>query len=569
MTSAESQTPYRVLARKYRPRNFDELIGQDALVRTLKNAIESGRIAHAFMLTGVRGVGKTTTARIIARALNYTGPDGKSGPTTGPTDDCEICRAIAEDRHPDVMEMDAASRTGVDDIREILDGVRYAPVSARYKVYIIDEVHMLSKAAFNALLKTLEEPPSHVKFIFATTEIRKVPVTVLSRCQRFDLRRVDADMLATYFTSICEKENVTCEASAVESIARAADGSVRDGLSLLDQAIALGSGQVLADDVARMLGLSDRSLTLSLFAAAMSGHVAEALALLERQHQGGADPIVCLQDLMEVAHDITLLKALEARAEALKHTGLPHAEGDRALGLARDLPMPALQRAWALLLKGLREAQTAPDARQAAEMAIMRLIYAADLPDPARLIRDLQDGAIPVRAGGGSAERPISGSVHAPHMTTEAPAPVVLKAVAGGGVVVQAQAQPEPRPDVVPPPQDFEAMIALCEDKGEILLASQLINYAHPVKFDVGHFEFRPAADAPANMVQKLSKSLQEWTGSRWMVTVSQAEGQPTLAMQRNAAKAALRVEVLASEPVRAIVDIFEGAELHRIIEDK
>ncbi|HEY8964099.1 MAG TPA: DNA polymerase III subunit gamma/tau [Alphaproteobacteria bacterium] len=565
MTSAES-TPYRVLARKYRPRNFDELIGQDALVRTLKNAIDSGRIAHAFMLTGVRGVGKTTTARIIARALNYTGPDGKSGPTTGPTDDCEICRAIAEDRHPDVMEMDAASRTGVDDIREILDGVRYAPVSARYKVYIIDEVHMLSKAAFNALLKTLEEPPSHVKFIFATTEIRKVPVTVLSRCQRFDLRRVDADVLTTYFTSICAKENVACEAAGIESIARAADGSVRDGLSLLDQAIALGSGEVRAEDVTRMLGLSDRSLTLSLFASAMSGHVAEALALLERLHQAGADPIVSLQDLMEVAHDITLLKALDVRDEAIKHTALPHAEGERAKQLARDLPMPALQRAWSLLLKGLKDAQISPDAKAATEMAVMRLIYAADLPDPARLIRDLQDGTT-VR-GAGSAERSSSTSVHSPQL--EGPAPVLLKAVAGGGgMVMQAQAQPAQDLNVIPNPQNFEALITLCEDQGEMLLASQLINHAHLVHFEIGRLEFRPDQHAPANMAQKLGKCLTDWTGSRWMISVSSAEGMPTIAQARGALKAALREEVLNSPDVKAVIETFAGAELHRIIEDK
>ena len=520
------------------------------------------------MLTGVRGVGKTTTARIIAKALNYTGPDGKAGPTAGDTSDCAICKAIAEDRHPDVMEMDAASRTGVDDIREILDGVRYAPVSARYKIYIIDEVHMLSKAAFNALLKTLEEPPAHVKFIFATTEIRKVPVTVLSRCQRFDLRRVDVDVLAPYFQTICEKEKVEAEPAAIDTIARAADGSVRDGLSLLDQAIALGQGTVTADEVARMLGLADRSMTLSLFAAAMQGHAAEALAIMDRQHQAGADLLVVLQDLLDIAHDLTLLKAMDVRDEALKHTSLPVAESDKAKSLARDVPMPALQRAWSILLKGLQEAQYAPDTKAAAQMAVMRLIYAADLPDPARLIRDLQSGAITTTAGAGSMERTGQGSsVHAPHMQEAAP---ILMAVRGGGAV--AMAKPAPAIDIEPgiqQPQNFEELVTLCEDKGEMLLASQLVNYAHPVKFEVGRFEFRPGPDAPVNLSQRLGPLLQTWTGQRWMISLSTAEGAATLSQKKQEARAAKRKAVLESPNVQAVITAFPGAELHRIIDSE
>lgn len=563
MTSAES-LPYRVLARKYRPRHFSELIGQDALVRTLSNAINSGRIAHAFMLTGVRGVGKTTTARIIAKALNYTGPDGKAGPTTGPTDDCAICRAIAEDRHPDVMEMDAASRTGVDDIREILDGVRYAPTSARYKIYIIDEVHMLSKAAFNALLKTLEEPPAHVKFIFATTEIRKVPVTVLSRCQRFDLRRVDADVLAGHFKSICEKEQVAAEDAAIDIISRAADGSVRDGLSLLDQAISLGQNDVKADDVARMLGLSDRSLTLSLFAAVMAGHASEALSIMDRQHQAGADPIVVLQDLLEITHDITLLKAMEIREEALKHTALPVSETARCKALAKDIGMPNLQRAWTILLKGLQEAQHAPDAKAAAEMAVMRLIYAAELPDPARLIRDIQSGAVPMGGGALEARTP---SVHAP-MASDNGGPTLMAVAGGGGAMALRKAEPVMLVDARPQPDSFEALVALCEDKGEMLLASQLVNYAHPVKFEIGRFDFRPSPEAPANLAQKLASVLRDWTGERWLISVSTAAGDATLREKKQEAKESLRKAVLESPNVKAILAAFPGAEIHSITKE-
>ncbi|MBU6235512.1 MAG: DNA polymerase III subunit gamma/tau [Alphaproteobacteria bacterium] len=563
MASTES-SPYRVLARKYRPRHFDELIGQDALVRTLRNAITSGRIAHAFMLTGVRGVGKTTTARIIAKALNYTGPDGKSGPTTGPTDDCAICQAIAEDRHPDVMEMDAASRTGIDDIREILDGVRYAPTSARYKIYIIDEVHMLSKAAFNALLKTLEEPPAHVKFIFATTEIRKVPVTVLSRCQRFDLRRVDADVLAAHFKSICEKESVGAEAEALDIIARAADGSVRDGLSLLDQAIALGHNEVKAEEVTRMLGLADRSLTLSLFAAVMAGHASEALAIMDRQHQAGGDPLVVLQDLLEITHDITLLRAMEARDEAFKHTSLPVSDTARCKTLARDIAMPNLQRAWAILLKGLQEAQHAPDAKAAAEMAVMRLIYAAELPDPARLIRDIQSGAIP--AGGGALEARTP-SVHSPMASDSGAGPTLMAISGGGGAMALRKAEPVMlvAADALPQPDTFEALVTLCEDKGEMLLASQLVNYAHPVRFEVGRFDFRPAPEAPANIAQRLTSLLQTWTGTRWMISISTAAGDATLSQKKQEAKENLRKSVLESPHVKAVLAAFPGAEIHSI----
>ena len=378
---------YRVLARKYRPQSFSELIGQEAVVRTLSNAIATGRIAHAFILTGVRGVGKTTTARIIARALNCVGADGAGGPTAAPCGECVHCRSIAEDRHVDVIEMDAASRTGVDDIRELTDGVRYRPVSARYKVYIIDEVHMLSKNAFNALLKTLEEPPPAVVFVFATTEIHKVPVTVLSRCQRFSLRRVPAELLVEHYRRVALAEGIEVEPAALALIARAADGSVRDGLSLLDQAIALCSGAVTETAVRDMLGVADRGQVFDLLETVLRGDAATALAQFDRLYQEGADPLLLLQDLLDLAHFLTRLK-LAPTAGA----GDPILEGDRerARPLADQLSMPALARVWQMLLKGLGEVQAAPSPVQAAEMVLVRLAYVADLPIPAELVRSVQ-----------------------------------------------------------------------------------------------------------------------------------------------------------------------------------
>ena len=354
--SATTQ-PYRVLARKYRPSSFADLVGQETLVRTLTNAIQSGRLAHAFILTGVRGVGKTTSARIVARALNCIGPDGSGGPTPEPCGVCANCVAIADDRHVDVLELDAASRTGIDDIREIIDGVRYAPTSARYKVYIIDEVHMLSKQAFNGLLKTLEEPPPHVKFIFATTEIRKVPVTVLSRCQRFDLRRLDTDELIGLFGTILEKEDIPAEAEAVALIARAADGSARDGLSLLDQAIAQGDGAVAAEPVRTMLGLADRTVVFDLYEHIMGGRVGDALATLDQLHRNGAEAPIILQDLLDLTHFLTRAKL---SSSVLNAPGIPEAERERGGALVETLSLPILTRAWQMLLKGVGEVQAAP-----------------------------------------------------------------------------------------------------------------------------------------------------------------------------------------------------------------
>ena len=404
---SEPGTHYRVLARKYRPATFAELIGQEAMVRTLSNAIATGRIAHAFILTGVRGVGKTTTARILARALNCVGPDGKGGPTITPCGVCEPCRAIAEDRHVDVMEMDAASRTGVDDIRELTDGVRYKPVSARYKIYIIDEVHMLSKNAFNALLKTLEEPPADVIFIFATTEIHKVPITVLSRCQRFSLRRVPVELLVEHYRAIAAAEGVAAEPAAIALIARAADGSVRDGLSLLDQAIARGGDGIAEGAVRDMLGIADRGLVLDLLETVLHGDAGDALKRMTALYEGGADPLMVLQDLLELAHFLTRLKLVPAAGE-----DDPALEGERqrGLALAQLLTLPVLARAWQMLLKGIGEVQSAPSPLQAAEMVLVRLAYVAELPAPADLVRRLErgePGAAPgaARSGGERAAR--------------------------------------------------------------------------------------------------------------------------------------------------------------------
>lgn len=553
---SEQNTPYRVLARKYRPQNFEELIGQDALVRTLKNAIESGRIAHAFMLTGVRGVGKTTTARIIAKALNYVGPNGSSGPTIGDTSDCALCQAISEDRHPDVIEMDAATRTGVDDIREILDGVRYAPTEARYKVYIIDEVHMLSKQAFNALLKTLEEPPEHVKFIFATTEIRKVPITVLSRCQRFDLRRVDVPTLVDHFKNICGQENVNIEDEAVALVARAADGSVRDGLSLLDQAMALGGDTITAQQVQDMLGLADRARNLDLLEKALTGDMPDALDIMDDLYRSGADPTVLVQDMLDLTHILTKLRAVPAAAE-MKHA-MAADEVKRASSLAASLSMPTLGKTWQILLKGLGEVQSAPNPQAAAEMVIIRLAYAADLPDPKDLIKKLKE----------EGDAPAASVPNAPSAPPPPPAREPVSASAGGGAAPAPQPQVESQsaPVTEKAIHTLEDVVSVLEEANEVLLAGQVYQYAHLVKLEEGLIEMRTNELAPQKMTQDLGRVLSAVTNTRWIVSISSAPGQPTLAEQEEARINAERNNVLQMPMVREVMEVFPEAELVDII---
>ncbi|WP_142849271.1 DNA polymerase III subunit gamma/tau [Telmatospirillum sp. J64-1] len=568
MTETVSSPPYRVLARKYRPSDFAGLIGQEAMVRTLTNAIQSGRLAHAFVLTGVRGVGKTTTARIIARALNCIGPDGTGGPTIAPCGQCDNCRAIAEDRHVDVMEMDAASRTGVNDIRELIEGVRYRPTSARFKIYIIDEVHMLSTAAFNALLKTLEEPPEHVKFIFATTEIRKIPITVLSRCQRFDLRRVEIDTLSAHFAAIAEKESARVAPAALAMIARAADGSVRDGLSLLDQAIAHCGGDVTEEQVRDMLGLADRARVFDLLDAVMKGDIANALAQVADQYNAGADPVVILQDMLELTHWLTRLKVAPDQAD-----GAAVGETERVRGreMAQGLSMATLTRAWQMLLKGLNEARSAPSPLQATEMALVRLAYAAELPSPAELIESLRGGQNqPQPPGGGGNPRATApsggdggGYVHA----------VSQQGAPQGGPVHGPQAAlrivPPPEPAPPPPsgPRSFEEVYKLCDEKREALIATDLMANVHLVKFETGRIEIRLGPRAAQDLPNKLGRLLTEWTGMRWVVTVSSEPGEPTLMEQRLAAEQRRREDAANHPLVQAVLAAFPGASIEKVLD--
>src|SRR5215471_2606665 len=586
---SDSAPAYRVLARKYRPSTFAELIGQEAMVRTLSNAIATGRVAHAFILTGVRGVGKTTTARILARALNCVGADGTGGPTAEPCGRCAQCLAIGEDRHVDVIEMDAASRTGVDDIRDLTEGVRYRPVSGRYKIYIIDEVHMLSKNAFNALLKTLEEPPPDVKFIFATTEIHKVPVTVLSRCQRFSLRRVPAERLIRHYQRIAEAEGVAVEPAALGLIARAADGSVRDGLSLLDQAIALSVGPIEEAAVRDMLGIADRGLVFDLLESVLHGNAPAALAQMEGLYEGGADPLMVLQDLLDLSHFLTRLKLAPNAG-----TGDPIAEGDRerARPLAEKLTMPVLARAWQMLLKGLEEVQIAPSPIQAADMVLVRLAYVADLPAPAELVRAVvgpptSGPALGNGASTSSDPAVVSRTAAPPQATTSTPPspasggapgrPPAKADVPGVGsghpsaanTVTAAARMPnlEAQPERDPVPQSFAEVVALFDKHREALIRSHLCSHCHLVSFEPGRIEFRPAEGAPRDLANRLGQLLSEWTGIRWMIAVSEAEGEPTLCEQEQRHERELRNEVTVHPLVRAVLETFPGATIAAVRE--
>lgn len=545
-----------MLARKYRPTRFEDLIGQEALVRTLRNAIAAKRLASAYILTGVRGIGKTTTARIIARAFTCTGADGTlTEPTAEPCGVCPNCRAIAEDRHVDVLEMDAASRTGVNDIREILDGVRYRPTSARAKIYIIDEVHMLSNAAFNALLKTLEEPPEHVKFIFATTEIRKVPVTVLSRCQRFDLRRVAAEELAAHFANIAKKEGAAIADEALRLIARAADGSVRDGLSLLDQAIAHGHGEVTGEQVRDMLGLADRGLTFDLFEAAMKGEAATALDLLARQYAMGADPSTIVADLLELSHWLTRVRVVPTSAD---DPTLPEAERVRGRAMAETLSMAVLTRAWQILLKGLDEVRLAPNPLAAAEMVLIRLIYAADLPTPADALKALSGNPPPPRPpqgpggpGGGGARMAINGG--------EAPAQPQF-------VAAPAQPQSAPTASAVILPASFEALVGFISEQRDLRLAAQLYQDVRLVAYEPGKIVYHPKPGMDRDFAHKLSHTLAALTGRPWaIVPTTDEDGQDTLQEQADAAERRREAEAAQNPLVQAVLKAFPDAAITRV----
>ncbi len=563
MTDATTEaSAYRVLARKYRPATFDDLIGQDAMVRTVSNAFEAGRIPQAWILTGVRGVGKTTTARILARALNYELPDGSvTGPTITMPEMGVHCRAIMESRHLDVIEMDAASHNGVDDIRQINDAVRYAPVEARYKVYILDEVHMLSGAAFNALLKTLEEPPPHAKFIFATTEIRKVPVTVLSRCQRFDLRRVDAGLLVKHLAGIAEKEAVTVDPDALALIARAAEGSVRDSLSLFDQAIAHAAGPVRAEDVRAMLGLADRARTIDLFEAVMRGDMATALKELRDQYDTGADPAVVLADLAEFTHFVTRVKIVPAVADDVS---LSQIERNRGRAFAEKLSMRVLSRTWQMLLKGTAEVKETDRPLAAAEMVLVRLAYAADLPTPDEVIRALDGngGAPAPRAQG-------NGGVSPPSVTASgAPAPRLDPPRGAPRAMLASAAQPAGDPMAAAPSApvlavgSFEEMIALAAQKRDLGVKLALERDVRLVRCEDGRLEIALEKSAAKTLVNDLARKFSQWTNRRWMVVVSAEPGAPTVKEQNEARRAELKTGVRADPLVQAVLARFPGAEI-------
>ncbi|MCC5976810.1 MAG: DNA polymerase III subunit gamma/tau [Salinarimonas sp.] len=615
---------YRVLARKYRPRDFDDLIGQEAMVRTLSNAFRTGRIPQAWMLTGVRGVGKTTTARILARGLNYDRPGHEDGPTIDLAESGEHCEAIIEGRHIDVMEIDAASNNSVENVRQINDAVRYSPVTARYKVYIIDEVHMLSGGAFNAFLKTLEEPPPHAKFIFATTDIHKVPVTILSRCQRFDLRRVGVDQLVAHLTRICGLEQVEADPEALKAIARAAEGSVRDSLSLLDQAISHGAGTVTPDTVRDMLGLADRAKVIDLFEAVMRGDIVQSFALLADQYGSGADPAAILRELAGFTHLVTRLKLVP---EAADDPALTEAERKRGAALAQDLSVRVLSRNWQMLLKGIGEVESASRPIAAAEMVLVRLAHVSDLPTPDEALRMLRDGAGSGAQGGGAQGGQLQGGsgqgagahggpaigdpaigdpAHAgdvssaPVSTPQAGTdPGATRMAAGDHAAPQIQRAPqtdqaEPAPAARPAlsavpasspaerdaatravaarPESapaaglhlarFEDLVALAEEKRDIVVKAALERDVRLVHFEDGQLEFALAEGARRDLASELIRKLAEWTGRRWVVALSSQPGEATLREQAEAADRERRRGAADHPLVRSVLDTFPGARI-------
>jgi DNA polymerase-3 subunit gamma/tau len=537
---------HAALARKYRPRLFSELIGQDAMVQTLRNAFASGRIAQAYMLTGVRGVGKTTTARLIARALNYAPKGADGAPTLDMTDEGEHCRAILESRHLDVVEMDAASHTGIDDIRDLIDSAHYKPNTARYKVYIIDEVHMLSKQAFNGLLKTLEEPPEHVKFIFATTEARKVPVTVLSRCQRFDLKRIEVEQLARHLAGIVDRENASADPAALMLIARASEGSVRDALSILDRAIAFGSGKVEAEAVRGLLGLADRGRIFDLLETVLAGDAGNALDKLAALTNDGAEPAQVITDLADAVHAVTLVKAAGASDPAASE-----AERASAADLAKRLSIPVLARAWQMLLKGQEEVKSSARPHAAADMVLVRLVYAADLPTPGDLMRRLGDGS-------GEGEG-------APRLTPDKPrepAPAMQRNAAPTEQAPVVETEDPTPPPALADPKSFEEVVALADAKRDLKLKHALSEQVRLVRFRPGHLELNPLPNAPKELGQDLMRKLKSWTGRVWIVALSGDQGAAPLGVQRRE-REAREIERIRDHPdVKQVLEHFPGARI-------
>jgi len=561
--SDTAESTYQVLARKYRPESFADLVGQDAMVRTLKNAFEADRIAQAFIMTGIRGTGKTTTARIIAKGMNCIGEDGQGGPTTEPCGKCEHCVAIMEGRHVDVMEMDAASRTGVGDIREIIDSVHYRAASARYKIYIIDEVHMLSTSAFNALLKTLEEPPEHVKFIFATTEIRKVPVTVLSRCQRFDLRRIEPEVMIALLrkTAVSEAAEISDEALAL--ITRASEGSARDAQSLLDQSISHGAGETTADQVRAMLGLADRGRVLDLFDMIVKGDAAGALMEISSQYADGADPMAVLRDLAEITHWVSVIKITPEAAE--DPTVAPD-ERTRGQAMAAALPMRVMARMWQMLLKALEEVAMAPNTMMAAEMAVIRLTHVADMPTPGELVKKLQDATPPPQnptpSGGSGGHAGASttggggGSLRAPPSQPTGGAPTAL-------------AMAQPNTSALAQYARFEDVVELIRTMRDVKLLVEVETTLRLANYTPGRIEFQPTDNAPHDLAQRLGQRLQGWTGARWAVTLVNDGGAATLAELRDADQLALEKEAREHPLVQAVLTTFPGAKITKITTPK
>ena len=562
---------YQVLARKYRPETFADLVGQDAMVQTLRNAFEADRIAQAFIMTGIRGTGKTTTARIIAKGMNCIGPDGTSGPTIDPCGSCEHCTAIMEGRHVDVMEMDAASRTGVGDIREIIDSVAYRAASARYKIYIIDEVHMLSTNAFNALLKTLEEPPAHVKFIFATTEIRKVPVTVLSRCQRFDLRRIEPDVMISMLQRIAKAEGAEITEEALGLITRAAEGSARDAQSLLDQAISHGAGETTADQVRAMLGLADRGRVLDLFDLILRGDAEGALGELSAQYAAGADPMAVLRDLAEVSHWVSVIKITPVAAE--DPTVSPD-ERSRGLVMAERLAMRVLSRMWQMLLTALEEVGRAPNAMMAAEMALIRLTHVADLPTPDELIRKLQNTPVPTPepqnagtphgAGGGPRQSAGASALQAANPSAYAADTMAPRAQRSSGATASAAQAKAPAAETLAHFARFEDVLELIRHHRDVKLLVDVETSLKLVSYSPGRIEFEPTEKAPRDLAQRLGSRLQTWTGQRWAVSIG-TNGASTIAELRDAAALGLKEQAKAHPLVQAVLVAFPKAQISDI----